>query len=126
LTPAEVSSIVGGSLPTSRQVPGGGWVAGQCAWSSSEAAFLLSVGTPASIKAVGDPGVLTAMDKLEEFAQRNATGGAAKPFEGVGDGAIVAESGMAAYRGEFYLEVMNLRLTETQMIEIVKRAVNRL
>ena len=41
-----------GWIPTLReeQFPGGGWFAGQCAWSSPEAAFLVSVGTSATIR----------------------------------------------------------------------------
>jgi hypothetical protein len=122
MTPAEVSGIVGGPLPVAKAVPGGGWVAGQCAWSSPAAAFLVSVGTAGSIESVGDPSVSGVASKLAEFEQRMASGGDPKPVAGVGDAAIISESGMAAYKGDFYVEVINLRLTRDQMIEIVKLA----
>ena len=111
---------------SARQVPGGGWFAGQCAWSSSEAAFLVSVGTFETIDAVGDPNVSNAKEKLGEFEQQIAAVGTPKSVAGIGDGAILGESGMAAYKGEIYIEVVNLRLTEEQMIEIVKLSANRL
>jgi hypothetical protein len=121
MTPAEVSGIVGGPLPNAKAVPGGGWVAGQCAWSSPTAAFLVSVGTAASIASVRDPAVSGVTTKLAEFEQRMASGDP-KPVPGIGEAAIIAEAGMAAYKGDFYVEVINLRLTKDQMIEIVKLA----
>ncbi len=121
-----MATIVGGSLPSATSVPGGGWSAGQCAWSNSAAAFLVSVGTSTTIEAVGDPNISNAKDKLAEFEQRNAASGTPRSVGGIGDGAIVVKSGMAAYKGEIYLELVNLRLTEEQMIEIVKLAANRL
>jgi hypothetical protein len=124
MTPAEVAGIVGGSLPVAKAVPGGGWVAGQCAWSSSTAAFLVSVGTAASIESVGDPAVSGVSSKLAEFEQRMASGDP-EPVAGIGDAAIVAEAGMAAYKGDIYVEVTNLRLTKSQMIDIVKLALER-
>ena len=117
---------MGGPLPVAKAVPGGGWVAGQCAWSSPSAAFLISVGTAASIQSVGDAGVSGVPSKLAEFEQRMASGGDPKPVTGIGEAAIVAESGMAAYKGDLYLEVVNLLLTEDQMIEIVELAMSRL
>ena len=126
MTATEVSRIVGGPLPVAKAVPGGGWVAGQCAWSSPSAAFLISVGTAASIQSVGDAGVSGVPSKLAEFEQRMASGGDPKPVTGIGEAAIVAESGMAAYKGDLYLEVVNLLLTEDQMIEIVELAMSRL
>lgn len=123
---AELSKIVGGQPPVGRAIPGAGWVTGQCAWSSPIAAFLISVGTSASIQSVGDPAVQDAKDKLAEFQQRMAAAGSPRPVSGIGDGAIVAKAGMAAYKGPIYLEVTNLRLTEDQMIEVVKLVVARL
>ena len=125
MTPPEVAEIVGGVPPIARPVPGGGWVAGQCAWSSTTAAFLVSVGTSASIKAVGDPGVTDAKGKLEEFQQRMGPSDAHRLVAGIGDGAIVSEAGMAAYKGNIYIEVLNLRLTEEQMIKIVDLAIGK-
>ncbi len=122
MTPAEVAQIVGGPLPVAKALPGGGWVAGQCAWSSPTAAFLVSVGTAASIKSVGDPAVWGVASKLAEFEQRMALRGESKAVPGIGESAIVAEAGMGAYKGDTYVEVTNLRLTENQMIEIVKLA----
>ena len=123
---SELSKIIGGETPVGRAVPAAGWVAGQCAWSSPTAAFLMSVGTGASIKSVGDPGVSDTRSKLADFEQRVAAGGTPRPVAGIGDGAIVADSGMAAYKGDIYLEVANLRLTEDQMIEIMSLAVDNL
>jgi hypothetical protein len=80
------------------------------------------VGTAASITAVGDPGVSGVKGKLAEFEQRMASAGKPEPVAGIGDAAIVAEAGMAAYKGDIYVEVTNLRLTKDQMIEIAKLA----
>jgi len=126
LSVSELSKVIGGEAPVGRAIPAAGWVAGQCAWSSPTAAFLMSVGTAASIRSVGDPGVSDARSKLADFEQRVATGGTPRPIAGIGDGAIVADSGVAAYKGDVYLEVVNLRLTEDQMIEIVRLAVDNL
>jgi hypothetical protein len=60
--------------------------------------------------------------KLAEFEQRMALRGESKAVPGIGESAIVAEAGMGAYKGDTYVEVTNLRLTENQMIEIVKLA----
>jgi hypothetical protein len=82
----------------------------------------VSVGTAESIKSVGDAAVSGVTSKLAEFEQRMASMGNPKPVAGIGEAAIVAEGGMAAYKGDIYLEVTNLKLTQDQMIEIVKQA----
>lgn len=123
MTPAEVVEIVGGPLPVAKAVPAGGWVAGQCAWSSQTAAFLVSIGTAESIKSVGDPGSSGVASKLAEFEQRMALDGEPKAVAGIGESAIVAEAGMAAYKGDFYIEVTNLRLTEDQLVNVTKLAI---
>jgi hypothetical protein len=126
MTPKEVAEIVGGPLPVAKPVPGGGWVAGQCAWSSPTAAFLVSVASEASIRSVGDPALSGVASKLAEFEQRMASGGEPKAVAGIGESAIVAEAGMAAYKGDNYVEVTNLRLLEDQMIKVMKLAIARL
>ena len=123
MTPAEVAAIVGGPEPVAKTVPAGGWVAGQCAWSSPEAAFVLSVGTSASIRSAGEQGVTGAKDKLAEFEQRNAASGPARSVAGIGEGASLSKAGIAAYQGEFYVEVVNLRLKDDEMIKIMKLAI---
>jgi hypothetical protein len=123
LPPTELSKVLGGEAPVGRVTPAAGWVVGQCAWSGSSSAFLVSVGTSDSIAKVGDPGVTDAKAKLGEFERRMAGADAAKPVSGIGDGAVVAKPGMAAYKGDLYVEVTNLRLTETQLVDVVRLAI---
>jgi hypothetical protein len=123
MTPEAVSAIVGGPAPVAKPVPAGGWVAGQCAWSSPTAAFLISVGTPASIASVGDPTVHDAKGKLKEFERRVSATGGSTPVTGVGDGAFATDGSVAAAKGDVYLEVVGLRLTNEQSIEVMKLAV---
>ena len=123
IPPTDLSTVLGGDALVGRVTPAAGWVVGQCAWSGSSSAFLLSVGTSDSIAKVGDPGVTDAKAKLGEFERRMAGADAARPVPGIGDGAIVAKPGMAAYKGDLYIEVANLRLTEDQLVDVVKLAI---
>jgi hypothetical protein len=123
IPPTDLSTVLGGEAPVGRVTPAAGWVVGQCAWSGSSSAFLVSVGTSDSIAKIGDPGVTDAKAKLAEFERRMAGADAARPVSGIGDGAIVAKPGMAAYKGDLYIEVANLRLTEDQLVDVVKLAI---
>jgi hypothetical protein len=124
LATTAVTGILGKGTVVAKPMPSGGWVAGGCAWSGSTSGFFLSVGTAASIAAFGDPAAANAKAKLAQF-KKNA-GGTVKDVAGIGDGAVVAASGLAAYNGGTYLEITNLGLTEDQLVKIAKLAVAKL
>ena len=100
LTPADLATIVGGPDPVAQPLPGGGWVAGQCAWNSPSSSFVISVGTAASIQAFGDPAAPDATARLAAFKQRLETLGSARDIDGIGDGAVLGTTGMAFYKGD--------------------------
>jgi hypothetical protein len=124
LATTAVTGILGKGTVVAKPMPGGGWVAGGCAWNGPTSGFFLSVGTAASIAAFGDPAAPTAKAKLAQF--KKSAGGTVKDVAGIGDGAVVAASGLAAYKGGTYLEITNLGLIEDQLIEIAKLAVAKL
>lgn len=126
LSPSDLSKIVGGQAPVSRAIPGVGWAAGQCAWSNPTSAFLISVGTAASIQQDGDPAAQDAKAKLAAFKQRMSAIGTTKDIAGVGDGAVLGNTGMAARKAGIYLEVLRLKLTNEQLVQIVKLSVAKL
>ena len=123
LTAGEVAAILGAAEVQTKPMPAGGWVAGQCAWNGPASGFFLSVGTKASIAAFGDPAAANAKAKLAQF---RATGSSSRDVAGVGDGAVVTSNGIAAYRGDVYLEITNLGLTEKQLVALAKLAVEGL
>jgi hypothetical protein len=125
LTVAELSKIFGATAVQAKPMPSGGWVAGQCAWNGPTSGFFISVGTVASITAFGDPAAPTAKAKLDQFKQQ-AIGGAPKEIPGIGDGAVLIATGIAAYKGGAYIQVANLGVTDDQLIEIAKLAVAKL
>jgi hypothetical protein len=126
LTPAELAATVGGPEPVGEQLPAGGWVAGQCAWKSPVANFLISVGTASSITAFGDPTVPDAQARFGQYKQRLTAQGTAKDVDGIGDGAVLGATGIAAYSGGTYVEILRLRLTDKQLIDIARLAVGKL
>jgi hypothetical protein len=127
LTPAfALSKALGGKAAFPKSMRSGGWVAGQCAWSSPSAGFFVKVGTAASLKAFGDSAAPDAKAKLALFKESASATGTPKDVAGIGDGAVVAASGIAAYKGGNYVEITNMGLTEEQLIEIVRMAVANL
>ena len=106
-----------------KPVPGGGWIAGQCAWNGPTSGFLISVGTAASIAASGDPATPDAKAKLAQFKKVSGTG---RDIAGIGEGAVASPNGIAAYTGGTYLELTNLGLPDDKLIAIAKLAIAKL
>jgi hypothetical protein len=126
LSTADLEGIVGAGVEAGRRMPTGGWVAGQCAWSTPTLGFEIAVGTAVSLSSYGDPTVADAKAKLESYkARASRTGGSVKAVN-VGDGAALTEQGIAAYKGDVYLEVQNLGLTDDQLTRVVRRAMEAL
>jgi hypothetical protein len=108
------------------QLPPGGWVASQCAWKSPIAGFLVSVGTPESIRAFADPNGLDAAAKLADYRQRSLASGGARDIVEIGDGAVLSTTGLAAHIGGYYVEILRSTLTDEQLIEVAKELVQNL
>jgi hypothetical protein len=123
LPTADLSKIVGGEVPVATAMSPGGWVGAQCAWTGPTSGFFLRVGTAVSFATFGDPAAADAKAKLAQF---KSAAGTAKDVAGIGDGAVLGTSGMAAYLGGTYLEVTRLRLTDDQLVAIMKLAVANL
>ncbi len=123
LTTVELAEILHTDSVQPKMMPSGGWVAGQCGWSGAASGFLLGVGTAESISDFGDA---AAVDAKEKVAQYRAASGTSQDVAGIGDAAVVSPNGIAAYRGDMYLEITNLGLTEEQLVEIAKLAIARL
>jgi hypothetical protein len=117
LATADLTKVLGMAAVAPKPMPGGGWVAGQCAWNGPKSGFFLSVGSAASIATSGDTAAPDAKAKLAQYISRS---GHAKKVAGIGDGAAVTPNGIAGYKGNTYLEVTNLGLTEAQLIEVAK------
>jgi hypothetical protein len=124
LNGAELATILDVDNVQPRPMPNDGWIAGQCAWNGSESGFFLSVGTAESITASGDATVPDARAKLAQFKEQ--AGSNARDVPGIGDGAVIGATGLAAYRGRTYVQFTNLGLTEDQLIQIATLAVGRL
>jgi len=122
----EVSAIVGGPKPVAKPLQAGGWVAAQCAWSSPVSSFLASVGTSASIKAFNDPAAPDAKAKFAQFKQKLTASGSAKVVPGIGDKAVLGATGLAAYSGGTYLEILRLSLTDDQLTQVAKQMMGNL
>jgi hypothetical protein len=126
LPPALLSTILGGEVAFPKAVSGGGWAAGQCAWNGDASSFILRVGTAASITAFDDPAAPDAKALLAAFKQQASAAGSPTDVAGIGDGAVLSTGGMAAYLGGTYVEVTRLRLTDDQLVEIMRLAVANL
>lgn len=127
LSSSDLTRILKETVGVGRAMPSGGWVAGQCTWNTASSGFAISIGTAASIQAFGDSTAPDAKARLAVFMQQaSGSGETPKEVAGIGDGAVLASSGMAAYKDTRYLEVLNLGLTDKQLIQIVKLAVARL
>jgi hypothetical protein len=125
ITPAEVSAIVGGPELVPKPLPAGGWVAAQCAWSGPTSSFLVSIGTIDSLEAFNDPATPDAKTKFADYKQKFAAGSAAE-VDGLGDGAVVGATGLAAYTGGTYLEILRSSLTDDQLVAVAKQILSNL
>ena len=121
----ELSKILGVEGVQPRPMPSVGWVAGQCAWNGPSSGFFVSVGTAASIAAFGDLAAPNAEAKFAQFKDQSGGTSNVKDVPGLGDGAALAVTGLAVYKGGTYLQFTNLGLTEDQLIEIAKLALSR-
>jgi hypothetical protein len=124
--PAAALSKIVGAQARATAMPSAGWIAGQCAWSNATAGFFRSVGTASSLQKASDPAAPDAKAKLAEFQQRASATAKPRVITGIGDGAVLATTGMAAYKGGTYVEVTKLKLTDDQLIKIVTLAVTHL
>ena len=122
----EFKLIVGGEAVDVRSTPHATWAAGQCALSGSSFSILLTVATAESLRASGSVRVRDISGKLDEFEQRSVVAGPTSTVAGIGDRAIIGPAGIAVVAGDVYVEVMNLRSTEDQLIEFVRLAIKYL
>lgn len=120
LPPDRLTQLLGEELQATA-VPSGGWIAGQCSWSGSESAFILSIGTPESISSFEDPAEPDAAAKLAGYSERQA--GAVQEVADIGDAAVRGATGMAARAGDTYLELEVLSLAEGLDAQIMDLAV---
>ena len=123
LPPALLSETLGGELAFAREVPSGGWAAGQCAWNGDASSFIVRLGTAASITSFGDPAAPDAKALFDAFKQVVGAAGSPRDVAGIGDQAVLGPGGMAAYVGDTYLEITRLRLTDDQLVEIMRMAI---
>ena len=126
LPPALLSNILGKETAFPKAVSSSGWDAGQCAWNGADSSFILRVGTASSIAAYGDSAAPNAKAMFEAYKAKANAAGRPKVIAGIGDGAVAATGGMAAYVGGTYFEVAKLRLTDDQLVEIMRLAVANL
>ena len=119
VTTSELSKIVGAEVHATT-LPSGGWIAGRCAWIGPTSSFFVSVGTAQSIRTLADPAVPDAKAKLAAFKQSMGVTGNPKDVAGIGDGAVSATTGIAAYTAGSYFEITNLGLSDGQLVEIAK------
>ena len=120
-TSAEVADIVGGAVKGAEMLVSG-WVASGCAWSGATTSFIISVGTASSFLSFRDPAALDAKARLTQYKQQ-ANG---RDVTGFGAGAVLTSIGMAAYKGDTYVEVERLRLTDAQLQKIMTLLLSRL
>lgn len=123
LPPVLLSSILGGEIAFPKAVPSGGWATSQCAWNGPTSSFIVRVGTAASIKAFGDSAAPDAKAMLEAFKQQAKAAGTAEDVPDIGEGAVLGTGGIAAQLGDSYLEITRLRLSDDQLVEVMRMAV---
>jgi hypothetical protein len=121
LGPEALNEVLGEEAEATA-IPSDGWIEGQCAWSGPTTGFILSVGTETSIRDAADSSEPDAEGKLAAFRARSSGGEGARDVEDIGDGAAIGATGMAARVGEVYLEVENLTLSESQLIDVTRLA----
>lgn len=121
VTAAQLADIVGGAV-TGAEMPAGGWVASGCAWSGATTSFIISVGTASSFLSFRDPAALDAKARLEQYKQQEN----GRDVTGFGAGAVLTAIGMAAYKGDTYVEVEKVRLTDDQLTKIMTLLMSRL
>ena len=117
----QLADIVGGTVKGA-EMPAGGWVASGCSWSGSTSSFIISIGTASSFLKSGDPAAPDAKARLAQYKQQ-ANG---SDVTGFGDGAVLSANGMAAYKGDTYVEVEKLRLTDAQLSKIMTLLMSKL
>jgi hypothetical protein len=110
------------------RMPSSGWVAGQCGLSAASSGLMatISVGTKASLETSEDPGGSDAKSRLQAYAEQAPGGLEPSAVPGVGDRAVQNPYGMAAYSGGVYVELVNLGLDDSQVVEVVKHALSNL
>jgi hypothetical protein len=126
LPPVSLSRVLGGELAFAKPAPAGGWASGQCVWNGDASSFIIRVGTAASIAASGDPAAPDAEALLAAFRQQATASGDSREVAGIGDAAVLGPGGMGAILGDKYIEVTRLRLSDDQLVEVLRMAVANL
>ena len=125
-TPAELAAILGSPEPKGQQLPSGGWVASQCAWTSPFTSFLVSIGTAKSLTVFSADESTDAKSRLDDYRARALSSRGPTEVADIGDGAVIGPAGLAFATGEFYVEVLRLQLSEDHLVAIARLIARRL